>query len=436
MMSRRSSFSAAPLILMILFLATIMIVAPTGAAAATATTKAAAVTPSGPPTDTPTPAPTRTPAPTPTATATLTELQNRLLLAETYLKAGQSAKAAELYTAILAQERGQPEALAGLKKALEGQTALTATAAAPRPTTAPATPAPPPGPGFGSTLLTKTGDAVATVLPFLLIVLALYVLSQALRWIMFAVREFYYLKLFPLFRRPAQARPFLMGEFPDGTGMEGFPGTRVVTQRIAEKLLAWNQLVQAREIAIEPAPPVDLGSMAWIKVLWTWLVPPPRAYKIDGALMGNQPGAYRLMIRRTDLSTNSVDASRTFETTVGVPEVAFQGMAELAAKWLCYPRDIEATAAVTRGMRAADARGAGAGGTDATPSSASEIYDAALSLLLPVRQQVNQGAVDYADARERLRQADGLLRDLPDGSSLYVDLKAVIADLSRSVPNA
>ena len=52
---------------------------------------------SGPPTDTSTPAPTRTPAPTPTATATLTELQNRLLLADTYLKAGQSAKAVELY---------------------------------------------------------------------------------------------------------------------------------------------------------------------------------------------------------------------------------------------------------------------------------------------------------------------------------------------------
>src|SRR5512137_205140 len=197
-----------------LLLATI--VAPTGALAATATPKPAAATPSGPPTDTPTPAPTRTPAPTPTATATLTELQNRLLLADTYLKAGQSAKAVELYSAILAQERGQPEALAGLKKSLEGQTALTATAAAPRPTTAPATPAPPSTPGFGSTLLTKTGDAVATVLPFLLIVLALYVLSQALRWIMFAVREFYYLKLFPFFRRPAQARPFLIGEIADG----------------------------------------------------------------------------------------------------------------------------------------------------------------------------------------------------------------------------
>ena len=113
-----------------LLLATI--VTPTGVAAAAATPKAAAATPAGPPTDTPTPAPTRTPAPTPTATATLTELQNRLLLADTYLKAGQSAKATELYSAILAQERGQPEALAGLKKALEGQTALTATAAAPR----------------------------------------------------------------------------------------------------------------------------------------------------------------------------------------------------------------------------------------------------------------------------------------------------------------
>jgi hypothetical protein len=277
---------------------------------------------------------------------------------------------------------------------------------------------------------------VAAVLPFLLIVLALYVLSQALRWIMFAVREFYYLKVFPFFRRPAQARPFLMGEFTDETGMDGFPGTRVVTQRITEKLLAWNQLVQAREIAIEPAPRVELGGMAWIKVLWTWLVPPPRAYKIDGALMGNQLGAYRLMIRRTDLSTNSVHASRTFETAVGVPEVAFQGMAELAAKWLCYPRDIQATAAVTRGMRVAEAGGAGGGAAEGVSSSASEIYDAVLDLLLPVRQQINLGAVDYADARARLRGADGLLRVLPEGSPLYVDLKVVIADLSRSVPSA
>jgi hypothetical protein len=412
----------------------VTIAAPASAAAATATPKPAAPTPSGPPTDTPTPAPTRTPAPTPTATATLTELQNRLLLADTYLKAGQSAKAVELYSAILAQERGQPEALAGLKKALEGQTALTATAAAPRPTAAPSTPAPAPGPSFGSSLLTKTGDAVATVMPFLLVVLALYVLSQALRWIMFAAREFYYLRIFPLFRRPAQARPFLIGEFTDGTGMQGFPGTRVVTQRITERLLAWNQLIQAKEIAVEPAPPVEMGSMAWIKVLWTWLVPPPRAYKVDGALMGSQPGAYRLMIRRTDLSTNSVDASRTFETPVGVPEVAFQGMAELAAKWLCYPRDIEATAAVTHGMRAADAGGAEGG--EAAPSSAGEVYDAALNLLLPVRRQIDQGAIDYADARERLSEVSGLLRVLPDGSRLYVDLTDLIADLSRSVPNA
>jgi hypothetical protein len=353
-------------------------------------------------------------------------------LADAYLKAGQSAKAVELYSAILAQERGQPEALAGLKKALEGQAAMTATAVAPRLTVAPASPAPPAGPSFGSTFLSKIGDAAATVMPFLLVVLALYILSQALRWVIFALREFYYLKVFPFFRRPAQARPYLLGEFADSTGIQGFPGARIVTQRIIEKMLAWNQLIQARETAVEPAPPVELGSMAWIKVLWSWLLPPPRAYRIEGVLMGNQPGAYRLMIRRTDLSTNHVDASHTFESAgAGAPEPAFQALAELAAKWLCYPREIEAAPATPRVPLTADAASA-----EGAPASAAEVYDAALGLLLPVRQQADQGSIDYPDARERVRQANGLLRGLPDGSRLSADLKAVIADLNRLTSNA
>jgi hypothetical protein len=59
------------------------------------------------------------------------------------------------------------------------------------------------------------------------------------------------------------------------------------------------------------------------------------------------------------------------------------------------------------------------------------VYAEAVSLLLPIRQQLNVGTVDYADARERIRQAQELLKDLPAGSRLHTDLQAIIADLNR-----
>lgn len=374
-----------------------------------------------------TPAPTRTPAPTPTPTATLTGLQNRLLLADVYLKGGEFARAEEIYAAILAEERGHPEALAGLKKAVEGKVSATATAAAPRPTPAPAATAP--APTFGGTLAGKADEIIGTAVPILVLLLVLYLAGLVVRGLLFALREFFYLQVRPFFGRPALDRPFLIGEFADDTGLTNFSGDRLVAQTLADRLLEWNRLLQARENPVEPAPALELGGMAWIKVLWNWIVPPPRAFKVEGALWG-QPTAYRLAVRRIDLSTNSVDASRTFSSAQSTPEAAFQEMAAEAAKWIVHPADMEADAAVTAGMRAA--RGAKA----AAPLSVSEIYDEALRLLLPVRQQINQAAIDYADARDRLSQAARLLQDLPPGSALRADLQSIIADLQRHVPGA
>jgi hypothetical protein len=90
---------------------------------------------------------------------------------------------------------------------------------------------------------------------------------------------------------------------------------------------------------------------------------------------------------------------------------------------------MEASAAVVRGMRAV--RGAGEEVISLTPS---EIFDQALELLLPVRQQVNQDAIDFSYARKQLRDAEALLSQLPEGSQLRRDLQDVIADLRRSVP--
>lgn len=377
-------------------------------------------------TETRPPTATRTPAPTPTPTATLTELQNRLLLADAYLKGGQFAKAADVYSAILTEQRGQPEALTGLQKALEAQAAVTATAAAPRPTSGPATPTP--APTFSETLGAKTNEIIGTALPLLIVLLALFALAEGIRRGLFAAREFFYLHVLPRLHRPARGRPYLIGEFTDATGLPGFQGARIVSQALAEELLKWNQLVQAQMTPVEPTPFVDLGNIAWVKALWTWILPPPRAFRIEGVLLGDQPGAYKLAVQRTDLSTNTVDAVCTFESNKPIPEAAFGEMAAAAAGWARYPRDFEASAAVERGLRAVRSA------AEPTPLSAREVYAEAVSLLLPIRQQLSLGAIDYSDARNRLGQAEALLNDLPTGSRFHADLQAIIADLRRLQP--
>ena len=66
--------------------------------------------------------------------------------------------------------------------------------------------------------------------------------------------------------------------------------------------------------------------------------------------------------------------------------------------------------------------------------SASDAFDQALDLLLPVRQQVNQGSLDYPDTRHRLRQAEAMVAQLPGASKLRAELMKVIGSLRKSVP--
>ena len=88
-----------------------------------------------------------------------------------------------------------------------------------------------------------------------------------------------------------------------------------------------------------------------------------------------------------------------------------------------------ASEAVARGMRAM--RDVAEAEVALTPS---EVFDQALELLLPVRQQVNQGAVDFNFARKQLADGEQLLTQLPDGSQLRGDLQGVVTDLRKSVP--
>ena len=174
---------------------------------------------------------------------------------------------------------------------------------------------------------------------------------------------------------------------------------------VTEKLIAWNQLVQDKQVPVELEPNLDLGAMAWLRVFWAWILPPPRGYRVAGTLLNGSAGAYQLAVQRTNLGRNSVDRSRIFESGAKpAAESAFRAMAGEAAKWLVAPGDIEADKAV-----AAAARAVG----DASPLAASAVFDEALNLLLPVRQQVNQGLVDFPEARRRLAQAEAMIARLP-----------------------
>jgi hypothetical protein len=194
-------------------------------------------------------------------------------------------------------------------------------------------------------------------------------------------------------------------------------------------LMQWNQLVQAREIPVEPAPSLDLGGMGWLKIMWTWILPPARGYKVMGMLLQAPTGAYQLSVQRTALAHNRVDLSKTLEKRGASPDIAFCAMAGEIAKWLVAPADMASGEAVARGMRAT--RDIAEEAAMFTPG---EIFDQAVDLLTPVRQQVNQGAIDFNFARKQLADAEQLLTQLPDASQLRSDLQGVIADLRQSVP--
>ncbi len=378
-----------------------------------------------------TPTPTSTPTLTPTATPTLTELQSKLTLAQTYLAGKDYDQAATIFAAIAEEERGNSEALAGLQAALDGKAMQLATMIAPQPTAAAtATPllVPTPAPTLGDAVSTKLREFLGTALAALALVVLIYLLANAIRWLLQGLREAWYLRALPLLKRPAIAPGYLIGEFTNGLGDTGANAARIVPLAMTEKLLAWNQLIQAREVPVAPEPQLDLGGMSWLKVLWSWILPAPRGYRVSGVLSLNDEGAYQLAVQRTSLAHNSVDRGATFERPGFSPDTAFRALAGEAAKWLVNPEDIEASQAIVRGLRSV--RGA----DEAMPLTASEVFDQALALLLPVRQQVNAGAIDYADARSRLRAAEGMLTQLPSGSGLRQDLQAAIADLHRHVP--
>jgi hypothetical protein len=195
---------------------------------------------------------------------------------------------------------------------------------------------------------------------------------------------------------------------------------------MTEKLIAWNRLVQDKQVPVELTPALDLGPMAWLKVVWNWLLPRPRGYRVSGALLAGPAGQHQLAVQRTDLSRNSVDRSRILERPVQAPAQAYRDMAGEAAKWLIMPADIEASQAMAMAKGFLDEH--------ADAGSASEVFDRAIDMLLPVRQQVNQGQVDFPEARRRMADAETMVARLPSNSGLRAELTRVIADLRKSVP--
>jgi len=351
------------------------------------------------------------------------------VLAQTYLDGKDFARAAALFAAVAEVDRGNASALAGLKAALDGQTAADAPTPAPTMTPAPIAAAQSATETAAGSVWSKLLNYGSTVVAGLIAVVLVYLLATAFRWLLYGARELWLTRIRLWLRRPAVQPGFLIGEFVNGLGDDSANMPSIVTQALLEKLMQWNQLVQAREIPVEPAPALDLGGMGWLKIMWTWILPPARGYRVTGMLLQNTAGAYQLSVQRTVLAHNRVDLSKTLEKHGASPDSAFRAMASEIAKWLVSPADMAASEAVARGMRAS--RDVSEAEVALTPS---EIFDQALELLLPVRQQVNQGAVDFNFARKQLADGEQLLTQLPDASQLRGDLQGVVTDLRKSVP--
>ena len=223
-----------------------------------------------------TPTPTRTPTLTPTPTATLTELQAQIVLAQAFLDGKDYESATDLFADILAHSRGNPEALAGLQEALDGQTAEMATMMAPLPTEAPTVVPEIVVPTLVETTRLKLLDIGGTALAALAVVVLLYFAGALLRWLLGTLREVWYMRILPLLNRPVVLPGLLLGEFDNSAGAGAEGAARVVPLAIIEKLIAWNRLVQDQQVPVQMAPELELGPMAWMKVLWSWILPPAR----------------------------------------------------------------------------------------------------------------------------------------------------------------
>jgi hypothetical protein len=376
------------------------------------------------PTSTPTVTPT--PSVTPSPTATFTALQARLVLGQAYLKGGDFANAAEIFSAVALEDRGNAEALAGLDAALKGQAAASATAAAPPTVQATETPAPA-APAFAGTLLEQARVFGAAALALLLAVLIFYLLARALRWLLGWLREIWFTRV----RRPPVPPGLVIGELVNATGDEDSPASRTAAQALTGQLVIWNAGVPAGLQCSIQVDSLDRPGLAWLRALWGQVFPPRRAFKISGVLYGKQPGPYRLSLDRIDLRTNRIEASRTFESSAESPGQAFRELGTTAAFWVRDPLGMESAPALLElPARAPGLTGAARAAAQPTPT---QIAGEALALLGQVRAQVTLGSVDYATAPHLLEGAQARVEQLPVGSVLRADLKSAVDDLWRQV---
>ncbi len=376
-----------------------------------------------------TPAPTRTSTPTPTATPTLTMRQGQLLLAQTFLDGGDYAAAARLFAALAEQTPGDPTAVSGLKAALGAQATATAAASAPKPTAPP--PVPTAAPTFGSTFGRQLRDFTGTGLAALVFILLLYFASNLIRWLFVQLREIWWTRTGGVFDR-IHKKPippgYTVGDFADATGDTSFPGGKVVAQVLTENLVQWQQAVMPEAPAVEPAPSLDLSGMSWVKLLWSWLLP-PRVYKVTGTLMGQKSGPYELAISRTSLVKNRVDVSQTLGPAGGAQIAAEQAIRELATKALAWILDPSAAAAMdaTEGARLTPK---GLAPLSLTPAQAMQ---EAMRLVILARQQLARAPANKAAVQGNLADAEKVLAALPADSSLRDQLQAAINELRGRV---
>ena len=378
-----------------------------------------------------TPTVTRTPTLTPTATSTLTALGAELVLAKAYLDGGDYAKAADGFAKVASVDRGNAEALAGLKAALEKQARATATAGAPSPTPQ-ATPATPtPASNVAGSFAEKWSDFGGTALAALAVVLLVYVLARVLRWLFSWAREWWFTRGRPIFHRPPTRPGFVLGDFVNATGDAGFEGARIVAQAITQQLVGWNEAVQdelKNPLQIDGLASAGLAGFA---AVWSQVFPPQRAYKATGILLGRPPGPYQLALERRDLRSNNVDASHAFEGTGDSPAQAFRELAMTAAFWLRDPSGTESAPALME-TQTPVRKLTGAPETPPEPTPV-QYAGEALKRLAVVRRQVNQGAVDHTTASRTLDEAQAGVDKLPAGSGLRRDLQSALDDLRRIV---
>ena len=126
--------------------------------------------------------------------------------------------------------------------------------------------------------------------------------------------------------------------------------------------------------------------MAWLRVFWAWILPPPRGYRVTGTLLERvRQATQQLAVQRTNLGAQQRRPQPHLrERRWSQPAEAYRAMAGEAAKWL------RAAGRHRSGSGGSD--GPGAGSRARRPAARpAHVFDEALDILLPVRQQVNQG---------------------------------------------